>query len=141
MEGIVINPIVLYVLVIVLIVAAISSTILFFKRRGRKDEPYDMVDKVLVALGLPLVLIGVVVAATALAQGNRGTSRREGDDDLAPDTPTEPPAESRGEQVVRIIEDRAEEVEDHVLNDATDDEVAARGAGLFDPGAPPDTEE
>ncbi len=139
MTGIEVSPALIYAGVIAIIVAATSWGILTFKRRGDPDAPYDTVDKVLWGLTIPVLAV-VVIGGFVMASQARKTGRlhKEGDDDLTPDEPETDPGESRGDQVARIIEDRAEEVEKHVLEEATEDEVAARGAGLFDPGKPTD---
>lgn len=137
------DPLVIQAVVAALVVAGTAWTILYFKRRSDPSAPYDTIDKVLWGLTVPVVAVVAVAGMIGLASANSSERpRREGDDDLSPDEePTDPPTESRGDQVARIIEERAEEVEDHVLNTATDDEVAARGAALFDPGASVITDE
>lgn len=129
-----IHPAVLYGFVAVVIVAVLAWGILTIKRRGVADDvPYDTVDKVLWALTIPLlavVAVGAVIGISSVKKSKKA-------DVTPPDEPDEP-EESRSDQVIRIVDHRAEEVEDHVLHDATDDEVAARGAGLFDPDTPTD---
>ena len=138
MTGIEISPALLYAGLIGIVVAAGAHGILTFKRRDDPDAPYDTVDKVLWGLTIPVVAV-VLIGGFIIARGRKvGRPNKEGDDRLAPDEPVTDPGESRGDQVARIIEERAEEVEEHILEEATDDEVAAVGAGLFDPGKPTD---
>lgn len=139
-----VDPTVMVVLFAAAVVSGICTAALKFKRRGLDaDAPYDTVDKVLWVLGIPLLAVVGVLGIVAVTQaGGKSTERREGDDDLAPDEePTDPNAESRGEQVARVIEENAEKVEKHVLEEATDDEVGARGAALFGLGPKPDGED
>lgn len=58
-------------------------------------------------------------------------------------TENDRPRETEAEHVRRVLETAAEEAETHIEKTATDDEVAARGAALFDPGLdkPSDTED
>jgi len=138
-----VDPVFMWGLFIVAVVSVICMTVLHIKRSGVDvDTPYDTVDKVLWTMGAPplalLGIFGLMVAAQTMKQAPK---QREGDDDLVPDEePTDPNAESRTEQIVRIIEDNAEKVEEHVLEEATDDEVGARGAALFGVGPSSDSE-
>jgi hypothetical protein len=138
MDGVVVNPVFAYSALALVVVAGVAWVALKAKRKGLdEDAPHDTVDKVLWALTIPALVVAFALGTIGMLQAKQsGPVRREGDDDLAPDEPAKPPKESESDRVVRIIEDRADEVEDHVLNHATDDEVAARGAGLFDPGTP-----
>jgi hypothetical protein len=114
-------------------IGLVCGSIFLVRRQQRKGLPLDTIDYVLAGFSLPLVLLGAVGSAY-IAFANDKTIRREGDEDLTSDVPPQPPEESRGALVARVLEDEAQRVEEHVLNEATDNEVAARGAGLFDPG-------
>lgn len=126
-----VDPIWVYALVISIVVAVVAQAILWVKRRGDPEGPYDPIDWTLWALTAPVLLIA---AAVVFVESRRPEAGREDDDDLSPDEPVDRDEESRTDQVIRIVEAQAEEVEDHVLNEATDDEVAGRGASIFDPG-------
>ncbi len=138
------DPTVMALLFAAAVVSGICTAVLPFKRRSLDaDAPYDTVDKVLWALGIPLLAVTGVLGLIAVTQArDEATERREGDDDLTPDEElTDPNAESRAEQVARVIEENAEKVERHVLEDATDDEVGARGAAVFGLGPKPDDDD
>ena len=136
-----VDPTLMAVLLVLAMISAACTTALKLKRQNVDvDAPYDTVDKVLWVLGIPLLAVVAIAGIVAVTRtGDKPSERREGDDDLVPDEePTDPNAESRGEQVARVIEENAEKVEKHVLEEATDDEVGARGAALFGLGPKPD---
>ena len=122
------DPVLVGVLVLV-IVSGIAWGVLKL-REG--NEP-TTIDRVLKLFALPLLGLGLL-ALVLMRNNAAGPRRMAGDDDLEPDEPTDPgDRETEGEHVRRVIEEQADRVEKHVLEEATDDEVAARGAGLFDP--------
>ena len=97
------------------------------------------VDKVLKFAAIPLGILVTVLGFVALGKGLVGKKKvvHGGDNDLAPDVPeVDPNRETEASHVRRVIEETATRAEEHVLEEATDDEVAARGAALFDPGLP-----
>jgi len=131
MEGI---PIWLQVALIVCLVASLGTAI-FLQVRGTKDDD-GLGWKVLAAVAIPSTLL-LTVAITMLASGKKGGGS---DNPVTPPTPANNPIDrhddedaiAHRESMVEGAEDRASHIED----DATDDEVASRGASLFDPGKP-----
>ena len=123
-------------LVIAVIVLLVVSGTAWGILQLRKDSEPTTVDRVLKLFALPLLGLGLL--ALILLRGKPGATTLPGDDNLTPDEPTDPDdRETEAERVRRVIETEADRVETHVRDTATDDEVAARGAGLFDPGVSP----
>lgn len=123
------DPLVITV-VVLLIVSGVAWGVLQLRQ---SDEPTTF-DRVLKLFALPLLGLGLLLLIVSRA--NAATpGRMEGDDDLEPDESTDPEEdrETQAEQVRRVLEDEADRVEEHIIEKATDDEVAARGAALFDP--------
>ena len=123
------DPILLGVL-IPLILAGIVWGILQIRASGKPVS----ISSALKTFALPLMGIGLVLLSIIRSKPEDPV-RLPGDDDLEPDESSDEEIETQGEQVRRVIEEEAERVEEHILEEATDDEVASRGAGLFDPGA------
>lgn len=123
------DPVVIGVLI--LIIASGIAWGVFQIRNS--DEPVSFV-QLLKAFALPLFGLGLVAVALFRAK-SEAPVRLPGDDDLEPEQPKEEDRETQGEQVRRVIEEQADRVEEHILEKATDAEVRARGAALFDPGA------
>lgn len=103
------------------VLCSLAVGLIAFYRRG-DISPLGL----LKAFGAPL--IGLLLLIAALFRRSPSSTRQ----------PTIPgPEDSDGEttdqRVRRVLEAEARRVKEHVLEEATDDEVAARGAGLFDP--------
>jgi hypothetical protein len=129
-------PAAIYVLVGIILISATSQAILTVKRWNvEANTPYDTIDKVLLFISMIVLLIGALFGIFTASTKRPSRSSHPGDNDLAPeDTGDDKDHESRSDQVVRVIEDQADRAEKHIEEEATDDEVASRGAGLFDPG-------
>lgn len=133
MDSSILHPEMVLGLILLIVVSGTCGLVLHYKRRDLPaGTPWALEDKVLLAFGvLPLVVVGICGAVlTFLGRTRASKSSRPGDSDLASGAPAEI-GESRGDQVIRIVEERGAEVERHLLEDATDDEVGARGAVLF----------
>lgn len=129
-----IDPWIVAAWALLLLVSGGCSVALHFKRQKMPDgSPFDVVDRVLWVCGAPLFIFLTLLGAVVVMGRLRGaaSNQREGDTDLATDGPSSLPEESRSEQVVRILETQAEKAEAHILEEATEDEVGARGAALF----------
>lgn len=130
-----VDPTIAITLLVMSCVSGAAWLALRIKRGSDASSPYDTVEKVLLALSVPLFVLGLVAAAMSMTR-TKTPSRREGDEDLTPDNVPTEESESPGELVTRVVIENAEAAETHTLHEATEDEVAARGAALFDPGAP-----
>lgn len=95
-----------------------------------KDPRWSTLDWVLFGLSIPLA--GVVLISAVLFKGKPDTLEASRSRDTVDSiTEIEPPSE----RVVRVVEDIAEKEGTHLREVATDDEVASKGAALFDPEA------
>jgi hypothetical protein len=124
-------------LAVVGVVGCIAAQIWLKRREAAGIEPTAL-DQLLKLAAIPLLILISILGVIALRGGGKGPDRREGDDDLAPDEEPTDTRETEAERVARVIKDEAERVEEHITETATDDEVAARGAALFDPGVSDD---
>lgn len=109
-----------------LVISALSGFTLWWKRKGADPtQGWDAIDIVLIVMGFPAVL-GLVVLGWAFLTKKK-----------APDPPPglqSPPPPRQVEDLVEAGEEERKKVVEHIKEVATDDEVAARGASLFDPG-------
>jgi hypothetical protein len=139
------DPAIIAIIVGIVICGSAWGWLQLAKQGLVKSNP--TLDKILGLVAFPLGILVTVLGAVALSKKALGGAKKpmEGDDDLAPDededTDHGEPRETEAEHVRRVIEEAAEEVETHVREEAPDDEVAARGAAIFDPGAPPSDDE
>lgn len=117
---------------IALIAAIISSScaVALWIRRSDAKGPFTTIDIALAIGAAPFALVFLIASVI----GIKNLFSRESDPEpgVVVDTHEGP---SSSEHVDEVVGDIAERTETHIREDATDDEVAARGAALFDPSA------
>jgi hypothetical protein len=111
------------------VVCTISGLALWYRRSVARDPRWSTLDWVLFGLSIPLA--GVVLISVVLFKGKPDALEASRSRDMVDSiTEIEPPSE----RVVRVVEDIADKEGTHLREVATDDEVASKGAALFDPG-------
>lgn len=119
-------------LILVFLLGAVSvgcGAALFVRLRSRPEGemlPLNRVDWILAALSFPVAAVGLFLAT-------RRQSKEEVVDPVV-DVPEQIDTESESERVHRVVEEIASKEGDRIREVASDDEVASRGADLFDPG-------
>jgi len=122
----------LVVAAIVLGLIGIGCYVLLYVRQKNRTGPFSTLDMALFIASFPITLVAIALGVASFSNKfGKKKPARPGDEDVDVNLPAVD-VESTGDKLVRVVEANAEKVVKHLEENATDDEVAARGAALFD---------